>query len=111
MDIFCPKQNNFQDPCIKHLQYSRKALFPLISESFLKLIDFTINFFAKEVALFTFFSPELTLKIPPNPRFRFNSVAQNENAESVEIFSFLFTYKTFYQTLTKQKNNREVSYF
>ena len=38
------------------------------------------------------------LEIPPIPCFRFDSTAQNENAESAEIFSFSLSYKNFYQT-------------
>ena len=35
-------------------------------------------------------------EMPPIPRFRFRSTAQNENVESAEIFCFLLTYKKFY---------------
>ena len=75
--FFLPKQDSFQDSCINHLRCLRKSLFPLILASFSKLNDFTIDFFAKEVALITFSFPELTfLEIPPILRFRFGSMAK-----------------------------------
>ena len=74
--FFLPKQDSFQDSCFNHLRCLRKSHFPLILVSFSKLNDFTIDFFAKEVALITFSFPELTLEIPPIPRFRFGSIAK-----------------------------------
>ena len=99
LDIFCPKQESFQNTCIKHLQYSRKALFLYILVRFSMLNDFKINFFSKEVALdifsFGFNSP--SPPIPPIPRFRFGSIAQNENAESAKNFRFSISSRDFCQ--------------
>ena len=60
LKCFSIKQDSFQDYCVKYLQCLRKALFSHILATFSKLNNFTINFFPKEVALVTFFSPELT---------------------------------------------------
>ena len=38
------------------------------------------------------------LEIPAIPRFRFDSIAQNENAEAAEIFRFLINSRDFCQT-------------
>ena len=45
---FFAKTKHFLGTCIKHLQYSRKALFSHILASFSKLIDFTINSLQKK---------------------------------------------------------------
>ena len=56
---------------------------------FFKVNYFTINFFAKRVALVTFLSPELTFSRKyVNSALSFWSIAQNENAESAENFRF-----------------------
>ena len=57
--LFLPKQDSFQDSSINHLRCLRNFLFPFILASFSKINDFTIDFFAKEVVLITFFFPEL----------------------------------------------------
>ena len=45
------------------------------------------------------FRPELTFtRNSASSVFLFGSTTQNENAESVEVFSLLLTYKDFYQT-------------
>ena len=50
------------------------------------------------MALVIFFSPKRPfLEIPPIPRFRLDSIAQNQNAESAEIFKFSVS-SSFYQT-------------
>ena len=97
--FFLPKQDSFQDSCINHLRCLRKSLFPLILASFLKLNDFTIDFFAKEVALITSSSPELIFsRNSADSAFSFGSIAQNENAESAEIFRFTISSGHFCQT-------------
>ena len=58
--FFLLKEVSFHDSGINHLRWLRKCLFALILASYSKLNDFTINFFAKEIALITFYSPELT---------------------------------------------------
>ena len=83
---------------VMDLQYS-KALFPHILVSFSKLIDFTISSLQKKwLWSLSFFLKWPSLEIPPILRFRFDSIAQNENAESAEIFRFLISSGDFYQT-------------
>ena len=48
LKCFFAKTKHFLGTCIKHLQYSRKALFSHILASFSKLIDFTINSLQKK---------------------------------------------------------------
>ena len=60
LDVFDTKQVSFQDPCVKHLQYSRKPLVPHILVSFPKLNNFTIDFSSNKVALVIFSWLEFT---------------------------------------------------
>ena len=68
-------QNSFQDSCIKQ----------------------TISFEKKWLWSFSFLLKWPFLEIPPIPRFRFDSIAQNQNAECAKIFKFSIN-SSFYQT-------------
>ena len=94
---FLAKEYSYHDACIKHLQYSRKAFFSRILASFSMLHDFTIDFFAKEMALMvTFRCLELTFS--SNSKLSFWLYSLERNAESAQILDFSINSKDFCQS-------------
>lgn len=60
LDVFLPKEDNFQGSCINQYGCLKKLIFCRILGYFSTINNFMINFVVNKVGLETFFLPELT---------------------------------------------------